>query len=78
MTAYSREQVEEALDLARPELKKHGGDVKLLGVNAEGVVLVTLMGACQGCKHASATLHNIIEKELKAKLPDIKRVEAML
>ena len=78
MTAYSRDEVEKALDMARPELQKHGGNVKLMGVNAEGVVLVSLTGACQGCKHASATLHNIIEKALKEKLPGIQRVEAML
>ncbi|MGD8562309.1 MAG: NifU family protein [Desulfarculaceae bacterium] len=73
-----RQQVEAALDQARPELKKHGGNVQLLGVSPEGVVLVRLTGACSGCQYASATLHNVIEKALKEKLPQITRVEAML
>jgi Fe-S cluster biogenesis protein NfuA len=73
-----REQVEQALDAARPELVKHGGNVDLLGVSPDGVVLLRLTGACSGCKHASATLHNILEKALKERLPEISRVEAVM
>lgn len=78
MGALTRLEVEAALDLARPELIKHGGNVELMGVNAEGVVLVRLVGACSGCKHAGATLANIIEKTLKERLPKVSRVEALM
>ncbi len=78
MAAPTREEVEAALDLARPELVKHGGNVELLDVNQEGVVLLRLVGACSGCKHANATLHNIIEKALKERLPGVSRVEALM
>jgi Fe-S cluster biogenesis protein NfuA len=78
MAELTRDAVEAALEKARPELKKHGGNVELLGVNDQGVVLVTLTGACSGCKHASATLHNVIEKALKEQLPKITRVEALM
>lgn len=74
----SRGEVEQALEAARPVLVEHGGNVELVGVSPDGVVLVRLVGACSGCKHASATLHNIIEKELKERLPGILRVEAIL
>lgn len=74
----SREEVDVALEAARPELIKHGGNVELLGVNEQGVVLVRLTGACSGCKFASATLHDIIEKALKERLPQVTRVEALL
>lgn len=78
MGAPTKEEVEAALDQARPELVKHGGNVELMGVNQEGVVLVRLVGACSGCKHANATLANIIEKTLKERLPGISRVEALM
>ena len=78
MPEISREAVEAALDKARPVLQKDGGNVELLGVNDQGVVLVRLTGACSGCKFASATLHNVVEKELKAALPQIVRVEALM
>ena len=78
MGKLTRLEVEAALDQARPELIKHGGNVELLGVNDEGVVLVRLVGACSGCKHANATLANIIEKTLKQHLPRVSRVEALM
>jgi len=78
MAVPTREEVEKALDEARPVLNKHGGNVRLLGVNQQGVVLVALTGACSGCKFASATLHDVIEKTLKEKLPGIARVEAVM
>ncbi|MFH1057214.1 MAG: NifU family protein [Pseudomonadota bacterium] len=76
--AVTRAQVEAALDKARPELIKHGGNVTLLGVNEAGVVLVRLVGACAGCHSAGATLHNVIEATLKAELPEITSVQAVM
>ena len=78
MAAPTREQVETALEKARVELWKHKGDVQLLGVNDQGVVLVRLMGACSGCQSAGATLHNIIEKALKEQLPGVASVQAVM
>lgn len=78
MPEVNRDAVEQALDVARAELKKHGGNVELVGVNDQGVVLVRLMGACSGCASANITLKEIIEKSLKEQLPGINRVEALM
>ncbi|RJX33917.1 MAG: NifU family protein [Desulfarculus sp.] len=78
MAALSREAVERALEEARGPLRQHGGNVELLGVNDQGVVLVRLVGACSGCAAASATLKEVIEKTLKEKLPQVTRVEALM
>lgn len=78
MAEVNREAVEQALSQARTELKKHGGNVELLGVNDQGVVLVRLMGACSGCASANVTLKEIIEKSLKEQLPGVTRVEALM
>lgn len=78
MAEVNRESVEQALDVARAELKKHGGNVDLMGVNDQGVVLVRLVGACSGCASANVTLKEIIEKSLKEQLPGVTRVEALM
>ena len=68
------EEVKKALEEIRPLLQADGGDVKLVGVD-DGVVKLKLIGACSGCAMAKMTLKMGIEKKLKEKLPQIKRVE---
>ena len=58
----------------KPYLKSHGGDVKLLNVSADGTVKIKLTGACGGCPMAQMTLKGFVEKTLKGKIPDIKKV----
>ncbi len=58
----------------RPYLKSHGGDVKLLSVSDGGTVKLRLTGACGGCPMAQMTLKGFVEKALKAKIPEIKKV----
>jgi Fe-S cluster biogenesis protein NfuA len=58
----------------KPYLKSHGGDVKLLSVSDDGTVRLQLTGACGGCPMAQMTLKGFVEKALKAKVPEIKKV----
>lgn len=78
MSQISKEAVEAVLEEAREPLRQHGGNVELVGINDQGVVLVKLVGACSGCASASVTLKDIIEKTLKEKLPEVSRVEALM
>ena len=72
------EQVKEALELVRPSLQAHGGDVTLIEVAGnEGKVYVELQGACQGCKGALMTLKMGIERILKEKVPGVQEVIAV-
>ena len=70
------EQVEKELDKIRPSLRMDGGDVELVEVE-DGVVKVKLQGACHGCAFAQQTLSNGIEKFLKEKIPEVKKVIAI-
>ncbi len=72
-----KEQLEKVLDEVRPMLRKDGGDVELIGVSDDGVVLVKLTGACSGCPSASTTLRLGIEKAILEKVPGIKSVQAI-
>lgn len=67
--------VEEALELVRPYINSHGGEVELLSVDA-GVVRVRMSGACQGCAASSMTLRRGIEDALRAGYPGFREVIA--
>ncbi len=71
-----KKQVEEQLGIIRPRLQADGGDVRLVDVDAEGVVTVELEGACKGCPMSAVTLAMGIEKTIKEAIPQVKKVEA--
>jgi Fe-S cluster biogenesis protein NfuA len=58
----------------KPYLKSHGGDIKLLSVSDDGTVRIQLTGACGGCPMAQMTLKGFVEKALKTKVPEVKKV----
>jgi Fe-S cluster biogenesis protein NfuA len=72
-----KEKVENALEKVRPSLQADGGDVKLIDVGDDGVVKVTLQGACAGCPMSQMTLKMGIEKILKQNIPEVTRVESV-
>jgi Fe-S cluster biogenesis protein NfuA len=71
-----REKVEEILKQIRPSLQADGGDVELVDV-VDGVVKLKLKGSCAGCPMSQMTLAFGIERVLKEKVPEVKRVEAV-
>lgn len=73
----TREKVEETLDTVRPALQADGGNVELVDVTADGVVSVRLTGACAGCPMSTMTLKMGIERTLRDRVPEVKRVEAV-
>lgn len=72
------DRVEEALDMIRPALIMDGGNVDLVDITDEGVVLVRLVGACHGCPASTMTLKAGIEATLKEQVPEISRVESVM
>jgi len=72
-----KERVENALEKVRPSLQADGGDVKLIDVGDDGVVKVTLQGACAGCPMSQMTLKMGIEKILKQNIPEVTSVESV-
>lgn len=59
---------EQALELVRPYMQSHGGEVEVLDVQ-EGMVHVRLQGTCTTCAASTATLKNGIEVALRQGLP---------
>lgn len=59
----------------RPAVANDGGDIIYRGFR-EGVVFLTMQGACAGCPSSSATLKNGIEHLLKHYVPEVTEVRA--
>lgn len=69
-------EIERILDLVRPYLRSHGGEVELAAVEG-GVVRVRLLGACDGCSLSARTLRESVEATLRTHAPEIERVEVV-
>ena len=59
----------------RPAVAGDGGDIVYRGFR-EGVVYLTMQGACAGCPSSSATLKHGIESLLKHYVPEVQEVRA--
>jgi len=69
-------RVVQALELVRPYIKSHGGDVELVRVEDQ-VAYVRLMGACTGCSMSAVTLRDGVEEAIKQHVPEIQCVEVV-
>ena len=54
-----------------------GGDITFKGFK-EGVVYLSMRGACAGCPSSTMTLKQGIENMLKTYVPEVTAVEAVL
>lgn len=57
----------------RPVLYEHGGDIRILEV-ADGVLRFRLSGQCSGCPSAAVTAEELVAKEIREALPQIRSV----
>ena len=60
----------------RPAVAQDGGDIVFHGYE-DGVVSLTMRGACAGCPSSTATLKHGIENLLKHFIPEINEVRAV-
>jgi len=70
-------KVAEVIESIRPMLQNDGGDIELIGVDADKTVRVRLQGACRGCPGAKMTLKMGVERLLKQKIAEVKEVVAV-
>ena len=59
----------------RPAVANDGGDIVYRGFR-EGVVYLSMQGACSGCPSSAATLKNGIESLLRHYVPEVSEVRA--
>ena len=70
------EQIKDLIETrVRPAVANDGGDIVYRGFR-EGVVYLTMQGACSGCPSSAATLKQGIEGLLKHYVPEVTEVRA--
>ena len=70
------EQIKELIETrVRPAVAGDGGDIRYRGFK-DGVVYLTMQGACSGCPSSTATLKQGIEGLLKHYVPEVTEVRA--
>lgn len=77
-----KEIVEQIIDLietrVRPAVAQDGGDIVFHRyVPVDGIVFLTMRGACAGCPSSTMTLKSGIENLLKHYVPEVTAVEAV-
>ncbi|MFT9164456.1 MAG: NifU family protein, partial [Komagataeibacter saccharivorans] len=69
------QQIKELLDTrVRPAVAGDGGDIVFRGYR-DGVVRLTMQGACSGCPSSGATLKHGVENMLRHYVPEVVSVE---
>lgn len=57
----------------RPILYEHGGDIRILSLS-DGVLRFRLLGQCRGCPSAAVTAEELVGKEIREALPEIREI----
>ena len=66
-------KINEVLNKIRPYLQNDGGDVEFRRYE-NGVVYVSLLGACSNCPLAVMTLQDGVESALVSEIPEVIKV----
>jgi Fe-S cluster biogenesis protein NfuA len=72
--ATAEDDILEAIDMIRPALQSDGGDIVYNGVDPDGVVHVTLVGACGSCPVSTMTLKAGVERIIMDRVPGVTEV----
>lgn len=70
------DRIEKALDTVRPYLNKDGGDVKVVEIKDDTLV-IEFEGNCSSCTMSNMTLKAGIEESVVKAVPEIKSVKAL-
>ena len=76
MSETTETKVRKALEEIKPSIQADGGNIELVAIEND-TVKVRLQGACVGCPMAALTLKQGVERLIKAKVPEIRKVEAV-
>jgi Fe-S cluster biogenesis protein NfuA len=72
--AEANQLVVEAIELIRPALQSDGGDIVFRELDADGVVHVSLVGACGTCPISMQTLKAGVERIIMDRVPGVTAV----
>lgn len=70
-------KIDQALEDVRPHLAVDGGNVEVIDVTEDQIVLIKWMGNCENCNMSVMTMRAGVEEAIKSRLPFIRGVEAV-
>jgi nitrite reductase/ring-hydroxylating ferredoxin subunit/Fe-S cluster biogenesis protein NfuA len=70
------ERAERALDLVRPYVRSHWGEVELVRVEPP-VAYLRFKGACDGCVGSLSSLEDVVGQAILAAVAEVERIEVM-
>jgi Fe-S cluster biogenesis protein NfuA len=71
------DRVNQALDDVRPHLAVDGGNIELVEITDEGIAKIRWQGNCEFCSMSAMTMKAGVEQAIRARVPEIKGVEAI-
>jgi Fe-S cluster biogenesis protein NfuA len=72
------QRIESTLDMLRPYIASHRGNVEVVDYDeAQGILLLRMGGTCHGCSASTVTLRQGIEARLRELVPEVRQVEAI-
>lgn len=66
----------EAIEVIRPALQSDGGDIVYNSLDDDGIVHVSLVGACGTCAVSTMTLKAGVERIIRDRVPEVVEVVA--
>ena len=70
------DEIKMIIEKLRPYLQRDGGDIEYIKFE-EGIVYVSMHGACAGCSMLDATLKDGVEQILMEEVPGVLEVVAI-
>jgi Fe-S cluster biogenesis protein NfuA len=70
-------RIDEALNDIRPHLAVDGGDIEVVDVTEDYVVVIKWLGNCENCFMSAMTMKAGIEETLKNKISEVTGIEAI-
>lgn len=70
------DRIQHTLNKIRPYIQADGGDVQLIDYK-DGIVTVSMLGACAGCMAIDATLTDGIQAILIDEVPEVSKVQLL-
>lgn len=70
-------RIEASLDTIRPHLQMDGGDLEIVGMTADNILKVRLLGACEACPMSFMTMKAGVEHSVKMAVPEVQGVETV-
>ena len=71
------ERVDKALEEIRPHLQVDGGNIEVVEITDDMTVRIKWLGNCEFCSMSAMTMKAGVEQTLKAKIPEIRAIEAI-